>query len=87
MQTIKTVNSLVAALTIKRIPESEIIQEIYNHTNRTVITRYPSYVKQQIKKDSYRWYKAMREGQFEYIHEFKERIDEILWFQKKHRKP
>ena len=29
MQTIKTVNSLVAALTIKRIPESEIIQEIY----------------------------------------------------------
>ena len=27
----------------------------------------------------------MREGQFEYIHEFKERIDEILWFQKKHR--
>ena len=85
MQTIKTVNSLVAALTIKRIPESEIIQEIYNQTNRTVTTRYPSYVKQQIKKDSYRWYKAMREGQFEYIHEFKERIDEILWFQKKHR--
>ena len=40
MQTIKTVNSLVAALTIKRIPESEIIQEIYNQTNRTVTTRW-----------------------------------------------
>ena len=26
----------------------------------------------------------MREGEFEYIHEFKERIDEILWLQKKH---
>ena len=26
----------------------------------------------------------MREGQYEYIHEFKERIDEILWLQKKH---
>jgi len=26
----------------------------------------------------------MREGQFEYIHEFKERIDEILWLQRKH---
>ena len=26
----------------------------------------------------------MREGQFEYIHEFKERIDEILCLQKKH---
>ena len=26
----------------------------------------------------------MREGQYEYIHEFKEQIDEILWLQKKH---
>ena len=26
----------------------------------------------------------MREGEFEYIHEFKERIDEIQWLQKKH---
>ena len=26
----------------------------------------------------------MREGQYEYIHEFKERIDEILWLQRKH---
>ena len=26
----------------------------------------------------------MREGQHEYIHEFKERIDEILWLQMKH---
>ena len=26
----------------------------------------------------------MREGQYEYIHEFKERINEILWLQKKH---
>jgi hypothetical protein len=42
------------------------------------------YVRQQIKKDSYHWYKAMQQGQFEYIHEFKERIDEILWLQKKH---
>ena len=26
----------------------------------------------------------MQQGQFEYIHEFKERIGEILWLQKKH---
>jgi len=26
----------------------------------------------------------MREGQYEYIHEFKERIDEILFLQRKH---
>lgn len=76
--------SIVATLSIKRIPEAEIIKEIFHQTNRTVTTRYLSYLKQQIKKDSYHWYKAMREGQFEYIHEFKERIDEILWLQKKH---
>ena len=42
------------------------------------------YVRQSIKKESYNWYKTMREGQYEYIHGFKERIDEILWLQKKH---
>ena len=26
----------------------------------------------------------MQQGHFEYIHEFKERIDEILWLQRKH---
>jgi uncharacterized membrane protein YgaE (UPF0421/DUF939 family) len=76
--------SIVATLSIKRIPDAEIIKEIFHQTNRTVTTRYLSYVRQQIKKDSYHWYKAMRERQFEYIHEFKERIDEILWLQKKH---
>ena len=39
---------------------------------------------QSIKKDSYQWYKTVREGQYEYIHEFKERIDEIISMQKKH---
>jgi hypothetical protein len=76
--------SIVATLSIIRIPEPEIIKEIFYQTNKNVSTRYLSYIKQQIKKDSYHWYKAMREGQFEYIHEFKERIDEILWLQKKH---
>jgi hypothetical protein len=75
--------SIVATLSIKRIPVPEIITEIYYQTNKTITTRYLSYLKQQIKKDSYHWYKAMREGQFEYIHEFKVRIDEILWLQKK----
>ncbi len=76
--------SIVATLSIKRIPEPEIVKEIFYQTNKTVPTRYLSYIKQQIKKDSYHWYKVMHEGQFEYIHEFKERIDEILWLQKKH---
>ena len=42
------------------------------------------YVRQRIKKESYHWYKPMQQGQFEYIHKFKEWIDEILWLQKKH---
>lgn len=75
---------MVATLSIKRVLEPEIIKEIFYQTNKTVTPRYLSYIKQQIKKDSYHWYKAMREGQFEYIYEFKERIDEILSLQKKH---
>ena len=42
------------------------------------------HIKQQIKKGSYDWFKQMREGQYAYIHEFRERIDEILELQKKH---
>ena len=41
-------------------------------------------LRQSIKKDSYQWYKVMREGQYEYLHEFKERINEIYWLQQKH---
>ena len=76
--------SIVATLSIKRVPDSDIIKEIFHQTNKTITTRYLTDLKQQIKKDSYHWYKAMQQGQFEYIHVFKERIDEILWLQKKH---
>jgi hypothetical protein len=41
-------------------------------------------VKQQIKKESLNWYKKLREGEYEYLYEFKERIDEITNLQKKH---
>jgi hypothetical protein len=30
------IESIVASLTIKRIPESEIIKEVYNQTNKTI---------------------------------------------------
>ena len=78
------VKSLVATLLIRRIPEKEIIDEIYRQTNKTLTKTGLFYVKQAIKKESFKWYKKMREGQYEYIHQFKERIDEILWLQKKH---
>ena len=41
-------------------------------------------VRQQIKKDSYQWYNTLRQDQYAYIHEYKERIDEILSLQQMH---
>ena len=59
-----SIKSLVAVI-LKRIPDSEIIKEIEKETNST-FTRFGLYrVKQQIKKESYGWYKTMREGQYE----------------------
>jgi hypothetical protein len=49
------VKSLVASLIIKRIPESEIINEIYRQTNKT-ITRQTLYnLRQQIKFKTLGW--------------------------------
>ena len=39
---------------------------------------------QKNQKRIFQWYKTMREGEYEYIHEFKERINEIMSLQKKH---
>jgi hypothetical protein len=80
----RVIDGIVATLSIKRIPEAEIISAIFDQTNKT-ITRQTLYnVRQRIKKESYHWYKVMREGQYEYIHEFKERISEIIDLQKRH---
>jgi hypothetical protein len=78
------VKSIVANLTIKRIADSDIIKVIFDQTNKTITDRYLRTIRQQIKRESYHWYKTMREGEYEYIHEFKERINEILFLQKKH---
>ena len=76
--------SILATLSIKKIPDAEIIQEIERQTKKSIGRRSLYDLRQSIKKESYEWYKTMREGQYEYIHEFKERINEILWLQKKH---
>lgn len=78
------VKSIVATYSIKRIADDEIIAEIHRQTNKTITTRSLYDLKQSIKKESYHWYKTMREGQYEYVHEFKERINEILSLQKLH---
>lgn len=78
------VKGIVAAMSIKRLESPEIIKEIYAQTNKMVTKQTISNIRKKIKKDSYKWYSKMRESEFEYIHEFKERIDEILWLQRKH---
>lgn len=75
---------IVASLSIKRLPNSEIIKEVFKQTNKTITDRVIAQIRQRIKKESAKWYKMMREGEYEYIHEFKERIDEIIWLQRKH---
>jgi hypothetical protein len=49
-----------------------------------ITDRYLRTIRQQIKRESYHWYKAMCEGNYEYIHEFRERVSEIITLQKKH---
>ena len=78
------IESIVASLSIKRIPDNEIVKEVHKQTGKTISRRTLCNVRQRIKKDSYKWYKILREGEYEYIHEFKERINEIIWLQRKH---
>jgi hypothetical protein len=78
------IKSLVAELTIKRIPESLIISEIFRKTGKTISRVSLFKIKRSIKKESAKWYSQLRGGEYEYIHAFKERIDEIMWLQKKH---
>ena len=47
-----TIKSIVATLSIKRIPEAEILREIERQTDKIVSRRFLANVKQQIKKES-----------------------------------
>ncbi len=78
------IKRVVATLSIKKISDTNIIKEIYEKTNKTITRKEIYNVRQRIKKESYQWFKTLREGQFEYIHEFKERVEEILWLQMKY---
>jgi hypothetical protein len=78
--------NLVANLSIKRMTDSEIIEEVRKQTNQ-MITRQTLYnIRQRIKRDSYAWYEELRQGNYEYIHEYKERINEISDLQRMHHK-
>jgi hypothetical protein len=72
-----TILNIVADLSIKRIPDPLIIKHIQNVTGHTVTRMTLWNVRQRIKRESYKWYKALREGEYEYLHEFKERMTKL----------
>ena len=72
------IKTIVATLTLKRLSDNEIIKEIEKQTGKIISRQHLFHVRQQIKKESYDWYTTLREGRYEYIHEFKSRIEEIL---------
>jgi hypothetical protein len=80
----KVVKNIVATLSIKRIPDNDIIKNIFEQTGKTLSQSGLFRVRQQIKKESAKWYSQLRESEYEYIHEFKERIREIEFLQRKH---
>ena len=80
----ETIKTIVSILTIKRIPDSDITDEIGRQTGKSINRKSLWHIRQQIKRESFKWYSQLRQGEFEYIHEFKERINEILFLQKKH---
>jgi hypothetical protein len=80
----KVVKNIVATLSIKRIPDNDIIENIFEQTGKTLSQSGLFPVRQQIKKESAKWYSQLRESEYEYIHESKELIREIEFLQRKH---
>jgi hypothetical protein len=78
------VKSIVASLSIKRVPEIEIIKEVFTQTNKSLSRSGLYRVKESIKNESAKWYTALCKSENEYLHQFKERVDEIIWLQRKH---
>ena len=51
--------------------DKEIIKIIFYQTNKMITDRALYDLRQSIKKDSYHWYNTLRQGKYEYLHEFK----------------
>lgn len=61
-----------------------IIKHIFNQTGTSISRKTLWNIRQRLKKESYDWYSELREGEYEYLHEFKERINEIVDLQRQH---
>jgi hypothetical protein len=80
----KQVKNIVANLSITRLENIEIAKEIERQTDKSITTKQIYNIRAQIKKDSYEWYCNLKQGKYEYLLEFRERFNEILWLQEKH---
>jgi hypothetical protein len=78
------VESIVASLTIKRIPDALIMKHIENKMGKSITQKSLWSIRQRIKRESYEWYSQLRNGEYEYLHEYKERINEIMDLQRMH---
>jgi hypothetical protein len=78
------IKDIVATLSISKTSNEDIIREIEKQTGKTINVRYLRYVRTQIKKGSKEWYEDLRESKYEYIYQFKERINEIVDLQRRH---
>jgi len=78
------IQSIVANLTIKRILDQLISKHIFDQIGKSISPKSLYNIRQRIKKESSKWYSQLRQGEYEYIHEFKERINEIVDLQRQH---
>ena len=60
------VKNIIASLTIKRIEDNDIIKVIKDQTGKSLTRKEIWNIRERIKRESYHWYKTMREGEYEY---------------------
>lgn len=78
------VRSIVASLSIKKVPEVDIMKQIEQQTNKRITRKTLYNIRKQIKRESFKWFQMLKQGQWDYIHEYRERINEIVDLQKRH---
>jgi delta-aminolevulinic acid dehydratase/porphobilinogen synthase len=59
------IQSIVAVVSIKRIPDPKIVKEIHRQSHKTINRITVFNIRKRIKQDSYRWYQKLREGEYE----------------------
>jgi transposase-like protein len=66
------VKDIVNLYSLKRFSTEEIIRGIYEVTKRKVTPVYISQVRKRIREDAAKWYRSIRDGEYEYIYQRKD---------------